>query len=183
MSTDTKSTLDGGEVKDLGQVHSDDMFGTHPDLKDLDSHLDENGNPRDRDDARDALQRGEDRAANAKMGGSLAGKASEKAAGAAAGALTGGNAVAKAATEKIIARLKTKSGAATGAVAALVILGLVGLGILSPSAILLRLKEEGTSWMSKYTNIGVNDRMRKVVGARMFGDPTAHNTSKALSRF
>jgi hypothetical protein len=26
MSTDTKSTLEGGEVKDLGQVHSDEMF-------------------------------------------------------------------------------------------------------------------------------------------------------------
>jgi hypothetical protein len=182
MSTDTKSTLKDGEVNP-GQVHSDEMFMSHPDLKDMDDRLNENGDPRDRDAARGALQRGEDRAANTKMGGSLAGKASEKAAGAAAGALTGGNAVAKAAAEKVIARLKTKSGAATGVVAVLIILGLVGLGILSPSAILLRLKEEGTSWMTKYTNIGVNDRMRKVVGARMFGDPTAHNTSKALSRF
>ena len=167
MSTQEK--LRNSEDLNIGQDHADDMFRNHPDLKEMDKKGD--SIIADHDAPRGVVNDAEKKA----VGDTAAGKAATTIASTAGSPLAG-------AAVKVLGKIKTKGGAATGIVIALMLLVLVGAGLLAPSAILLRLKEEGTSWMSKYTNIGVNDRLRKVVKARYFDDPSK-GTSKIMSRF
>lgn len=131
----------------------------------------ESNRPQSREDSRQALQKGETNAA-----GATAGKALTTAADAS------GNVAARVGA-RIANKVMSKSG--LGVVAGVIIVMLIVLlvGIIAPSSMLIHLKEIGTSWMSKHTNIGVNSRIRPVLVNRYFRDPASCSGPKALCKY
>lgn len=85
---------------------------------------------------------------------------------------------------KLFLKIKSPKGAAIAVILSLATSMLVGMGFLAPSSLLMHLNENGKSWMSKYTNLGVNNRLRQQLATRIFEDPGKCSTKlKAVKRY
>ncbi len=127
--------------------------------------------PETADDSRQAAAEGERR-----VGDTAAGKALSTAAD------MSGNTAAKIAA-RVASQLKTRKGGLAGLVVLIVAGILIAAGFLAPSLLLVHLKEEGLSWTTKYTNLGMNNRIRLTYTAKIFGNPDNCKGPKALCRF
>jgi murein DD-endopeptidase MepM/ murein hydrolase activator NlpD len=133
-------------------------------------------------DQRDAAMRNSNAStsvANAEkqaIGDTAVGKVATAAAGAAGGTI--GSTAAK-----FIGKIKTKKGGGiAGAVIALILV-IIAVMLIAPSALLISLKENGGKWLNRTSNVGMHKRVRDVMEKRYFSDPADCKGIKVKCRF
>lgn len=87
-------------------------------------------------------------------------------------AATFGGTVGKVAA-KLAGKIKTKKGgAATGGIIGIIALLLI-VATIAPSAILMNLKENGNNWLTRFSNITMDKRVKTTLEKRYFSDPAS----------
>ena len=79
--------------------------------------------------------------------------------------------------------IKTRQGGVVSGVVGVIVVILLAIGALSPTALLLSIKDTGLKWSTHFSNVSMSKRTRDILDKRYFSDPAACKGVKIVCHF